>query len=290
MAVYEMMWSLGQRFDYYLLPDQTKAEHERHSATVGGIGLVTREKNVVKAIRALGPNPTEAQVEPLLKISDHRPLVAAETPDADSPAGKAHLAEGDRIVEVDGESVNGKTLQEVVSKIRGAVGTQVTLLIVHTDATGQTASNIVALTRAKVILHVVKTDYQGNIAHIRLKNFDSQFGTKELRQALESAAKNNASAVLLDLRGNPGGNLDQVLEMAQLFIDQGVILKQVKRVGDHMVTVTDSVTASDYVVSTQSDDGSPATEKRHVRLPAPLLQSARLVRGLADCYYHQPQS
>jgi C-terminal peptidase prc len=270
MAVSEMMWSLGQRFDYYFPPADTKAEHERMNATMGGVGLPLEELGLVKAIKALGPKATDAQIEPLLKLSDERPLVVSDNPDDANPAGKAHINKGDRIVAVNGDNVAGKTLEQVVATIRGTIGTKVTLSVSHTDATGKAAVNTVVLTRAEIILHVVKTDYQGSIVHIRLTNFESQFGTKEMLEALEGAARNNASGVILDLRGNPGGLVNQVLQIAQMFVAQGVILKEVKRDGDHMVTVTNSVTSSEFVISSQSDDGSPATEERYIRIPVVL--------------------
>jgi len=226
-----------------------------------------KEEGLSAAIKALGPKPTDAQVEPLLKISDERPLVAAEDPDGDTPAGQAHIAKGDRIVAVDGDSVNGKTSDEVVSKIRGTAGSKVTLTIAHKDSTGKVTTKPVVLTRAVITLHVVKTDYQGRIAHIRLSNFMSQFGLDEMGNALQTATQNKASSIILDLRGNPGGDLGQVLQMASMFIDTGVILQQVERDGDHMVTITFSVTHTNFIVTAQSDDGSAPVVKKYNRIP-----------------------
>jgi C-terminal peptidase prc len=267
LAIYEMMWSLGQRFDYYFPPEQTKAEKQEEDATMAGIGLSLKEDGLVKAVKALGPKPTNAQVEPLLKLTDDRPLVAGDTPDDDTPAGKAHISKGDRIVAVDGNDVNGKTIDQVVTTIRGPVGTKVTLTVAHKDANGTVSTNKVVLTRAKITLHVVKTDSQGRIEHIKLSNFMSQFGTEEMGDALETATQNHASGIILDLRGNPGGSLSQVLQMGQMFIDTGVLLKQVERDGDNMITITYSVTHDKFVMTAQSDDGSPAQVKEGKRIP-----------------------
>ncbi|MBU6452420.1 MAG: PDZ domain-containing protein [Cyanobacteria bacterium REEB67] len=280
IAVYEMMWSLGQRFDYYFPPVQTQHEHEQMNATMAGIGLSLKEDGLVKAIKALGDKPTNAQVEPLLKLSDERPLVAGDTPDSDTPAGRAHIARGDRIVAVDGVSVNGETIDQVVSKVRGTVGSKVTLTISHTDKNGKVTTAPVVLTRAKIILHVVKTDYEGRIAHIRMSNFESQFGTNEMGQALETAGQ-KAAGVVLDLRGNPGGSLSQVIQIAQMFIDEGVIMKQVERDGDHMVTITYSLTHDKFIISAQSDDGSPAQVQEGKRIPM-LLPATTPVIVLID--------
>ncbi len=267
MAVYEMMWSLGQRFDYYFPPEATKQEKQEIDATMAGIGLSLKEDGLVKAIKALGPKPTNEQVEPLLKLSDERPLVAGDDPDSDTPAGQAHISKGDRIVAVDGKDVNGETIDEVVKTVRGPVGTKVTLTISHKDASGVASTSKVVLTRAKITLHVVKTDETGRMVHIRLSNFMSQFGTQELGTALQTAVQNHASGIILDLRGNPGGDLGQVLQMAQMFIDKGVLLKQVERDGDHMITITYSVEHDKFVMTAQSDDGSEPEVKEGKRIP-----------------------
>jgi len=281
MAVYEMMWSLGQRFDYYFPPEATKAEDQEVDATMAGIGLSLKEDGLVKAIKALGPKPTNEQVEPLLKLTDDRPLVAGDTPDDDTPAGKAHITKGDRIVAVDGNDVNGKTIDDVVKTIRGPVGTKVTLTVAHTDTTGKVVTSKVILTRAKITLHVVKTDNEGRIVHIKLTNFMSQFGTQEMANALQTAAQNHATGIILDLRGNPGGDLGQVLQMAQMFIDQGVLLKQVERDGDHMITITYSVTHDKFVMTAQSDDGSDPEVKEGKRIPV-LIPTTTPVIVLVD--------
>jgi C-terminal peptidase prc len=267
MAVYEMMWSLGQRFDYYFPPEATKAEKQEIDATMAGIGLSLKEDGLVKAIKALGAKPTNEQVEPLLKLTNERPLVAGDTPDGDTPAGKAHIVKGDRIAAVDGNDVTGKTIDQVVSTIRGPVGTKVTLTVAHTDTTGKVVTSKLVLTRAKITLHVVKVDNEGSIVHIKLSNFMSQFGTRELGEALETASQNKAAGIILDLRGNPGGDLGQVLQMAQMFIDQGVVLKQVERDGDHMITITYSLTHDKFVMTAQSDDGSAPEVKEGKRIP-----------------------
>ena len=280
IAIYEMMWSLGQRFDYYFPPVQTKAEHEQEDATMGGIGLSLKEEGLVKAIKALGDKPTNAQVEPLLKLTDERPLLAGDTPDDDTPAGKAHIAKGDRIVAVNGVSVNGRTIDDVVKDVRGKEGTKVVLTIAHKGDDGKVTTSPVTLTRAKIILHVVKTDYTGKIAHIRMSNFESQFGTREMGEALYEAGQ-KSSGIVLDLRGNPGGSLEQVLQIAQMFIDEGVVMKEVERDGDHMVTITYSLTHDKFVVSAQSDDGSPAQTQEGKRIPM-LIPATEQVIVLID--------
>jgi C-terminal peptidase prc len=272
-AVDEMMWSLGQRFDYYLPPADTKSEHEEEAATMVGIGVSVKQGGLARAIKALGDKPTAAQLEPLQKLSADRPLVVTDEPVSDTPAGKAHLEEGDCIVAVEGDSVYGKTMDEVVPEIRGPVGTKVVLTIARKDASGKVTTSKVSVIRAQIAEHVIKTDYEGSIAHIRMSNFLSQFGAEEMAKAAKQAAQ-NSTGIILDLRGNPGGSLEQVLNIAQMYIPRGVILKEVARSGDHMITITYSVTHDSFVATSQSDDGSPAQVSEEPR--SPLLVPAKI--------------
>jgi carboxyl-terminal processing protease len=256
-VVEEMMWSLGQRFDYYFPPADTKAEQEAEDATIGGIGIAIDEGGFVKALKALGPLPTNAQVESLDNISDDNPLVVIATPDDNTPAGLAHISKGDRIVAVNTNSVNGKTLEQVVKTIRGPVGTDVTLTIAHKEDSGIVATRDVVITRANIITHVVKVDRHGTVYHIRLSNFMSQFGSKEMRDALEEAVQANASGIVLDLRGNGGGRLNQAIEIAKMFINHGTILKMVERDGNHMTTDTTSGTTDQSGISAIVPETTP---------------------------------
>jgi C-terminal peptidase prc len=265
-AVLEMMWSLGQRFDYYYPPAQTTAEHEAEDAHVAGIGVAIREGGIARAIKALGGHPTPEQAQSLLHLSDDRPLIVEDDATSDTPAGQAHIVAGDRIVAVDGVSVNGKLMEQVTSSIRGPIGSTVVLTIARRDAGGGFVTSNRTLTRARVTTHAVITDNNGAIAHILVRNFLSQYGSQEMAQALANASQ-NAHGIILDLRGNPGGSLNQVMQIAQMFIDHGVILKEVWRKSDHMVTVTTSVTHDRLVTTTQSDDGSPPQVQQQDRVP-----------------------
>lgn len=254
-AVYEMMWSLGQRFDYYNLPEANKAEKARTDASMAGIGATLYEKGLFSAIRALGKEPKKEDVLPLFKLSDERPIIVAEDPDSDTPSGKAGLKKGDRITAVDGANVNGKTLDEVVNTIRGPAGSTVKISIIRKTASGD--QNIeLAIVRAKFIIHVVKSEDLGNgITHVKLTHFESQYGTQEMYDALTKAAK--GKAIILDLRGNPGGELSQPINMAAMFLEKGIVVQLIQRSDDDKVTITHSFTPTAYnghiVTSTGQD-------------------------------------
>lgn len=255
-AVFEMVWSLGQRFDYYNPPAANKRESERRDASLAGVGMSLGQKGLFKAIKALGDKPKKEDVEALFKISDAIPLYVPEDPYDDAPAGKGGIKKGDIITAVDGASVNGKTIDEVVGTIRGKAGTKVKLTIKRDGKTQD-----VELTRANVVVHVVRTRELGDkVGYIRLADFMSKYATKEMFDALQKEINTNKDkALVIDLRGNPGGELGQVMTMAQMFIPSGVILQQIERDDDNLITVTTSVDFTGITADMESTDGSKAS-------------------------------
>lgn len=254
-AIYEMMWSLGQRYDYYNLPEANQAEKARTDASLAGIGATLYQKGLTSAIRALGKDAKNEDVMPLFKVSDERPIVVAEDSPSDTPSGKAGMKKGDRIVAVDGVSVNGKTLDEVVKAIRGTPGTTVKITIVRkTDVADQKID--LAIVRAKFIVHVVKSEDLGNgVTYVKLDNFVSQYGVEEMYNALTAAAK--GKAIILDLRGNPGGEISQPINMTGMLLKKGVVVQLIQRSGDDRVVITHSFSPTAYnaqiVTSTGQD-------------------------------------
>ncbi len=152
-------------------------------------------------------------------------------PFSGSPAEAAGLRSGDVIIAVDGRDITELTLDEAVQLIRGPAGSQVRLTV---RRQGLAEPFEVSITRARINIPVLEAEtLEGNIAHITLFDF-SERGGQQLRQALEEALANNAKAILLDLRNNPGGRLDIAIDVASLFISKGVIAKEVgKRNFEH---------------------------------------------------------
>ncbi len=263
-AVYEMMWSLGQRYDYYKLPAAAKEEQDMTTARMAGIGATLNQRGLVKAIRALGKDPKPEDVKALFNLSDERPLMVAEQPDNTSPAGKGGVMKGDRIVAVDGVAVNGKTLDAVVGTIRGTPGTSVKLSILRSSDVADIKVEL-TLVRDNFIVKAVKsTDLGSGVTLIKLDHFMSKYGAQEMYDALTSAAK--GKAIILDLRGNPGGELGSVINMAAMFLDKGVIVQLIERDEDLKVTLTHSVTPNGYEGRIQISDGRDML-KQNKRLP-----------------------
>jgi carboxyl-terminal processing protease len=127
------------------------------------------------------------------------------------------------VLEVDGQSIVGYSIYEAIALIRGPAGTQVTLLI---ERPGQEKTFEVTITRARIEIPLVEAKMlEGNIAYIRLTDF-SATATQQMTDALADLMSRNPKGLILDLRDNPGGWLDQALNVADLFLDRGVIATQ----------------------------------------------------------------
>lgn len=147
-----------------------------------------------------------------------------------SPAQKAGLHPGDQVIAVDNNNISGKTIDQISVLLKGSPGTQVGLRV--KDAyTGQESNKIV--TRGEI--EVSSVPYAGlmgtdkNVAYVKLNQF-TQGCTRLVRSALDSLKGVNPSlrGVVLDLRSNPGGLLDEAVNMCNLFIDKGQLVVSTK--------------------------------------------------------------
>ncbi len=161
-----------------------------------------------------------------IEISMENGQVVVVTPIEDTPAFRAGLQPGDIILSIDGQHAQELSLQEVVSRIRGPKGTEVELAVLHSNAkTPQT----VRIKRDAIPLISVKTKPLGDGYYwVRLTRF-SERTTEELKEAIKQAAqesKDNGGikGIILDLRNNPGGLLDQAVNVSDTFLSQGKIV------------------------------------------------------------------
>jgi carboxyl-terminal processing protease len=148
--------------------------------------------------------------------------VVVVAPVDDSPAQRAGIRAGDIIAKVGGKDVSDLPLNKVIEQISGRPGTKVTLTIQdpHTERTRD-----LTITRAAIKLHEVTWHRLPGtaIAHLRLATFD--FGvTKDLRKALRAIERDELRGVVLDLRNNPGGLLDEAISVASEFLSEGNVL------------------------------------------------------------------
>jgi carboxyl-terminal processing protease len=180
--------------DYQQLQDDTEGQF-------GGLGLVVAMKN--KFITVVAPMD-------------------------DSPGFRAGILSGDRIVKIDGKSVDNVSLPDAVKQLRGQPGTQVSVTIQHP------ASGVIKdykLTRAVISMDMVK-DINGKkefpldvdkIGYVRITQFGDQT-SDELEAALDKLKKQGMKALIIDLRWNPGGLLDEAVSVCEKFLPRGQLV------------------------------------------------------------------
>jgi carboxyl-terminal processing protease len=135
-----------------------------------------------------------------------------------SPAEQAGLRPGDLILAVDGESTQGWTVEQLQTQVRGPRDTPVTLRVLHAGE-----SEPVEITIVRAAVNVPSVSWRmlpDDIALVRLSSFDSEAG-RQLRAALNDAQAEGARAIIFDLRNNPGGLLEQAIEVASQFLPRG---------------------------------------------------------------------
>src|SRR5499433_2463304 len=158
-----------------------------------------------------------------IEVSMENGLVKVVSPIDDTPAARAGLKPGDLITHLDGDPVQGMTLPEAVEKMRGLVGSDIKLTI---RREGKEPFDV-KLTRATIRIQSVRSHLEGdNIGYIRITTFNEQtdVGLNNAMKNLKQQAGNKLIGVVLDLRNNPGGLLDQAVAVADAFLDKGEIV------------------------------------------------------------------
>ncbi len=180
----------------------------------------------------IGMSGLEGEIEgigALVGIREEKLTVIS--PINDSPAARAGLKSDDVILEIDGESTVDMSVVEAVLKIRGPKGTTVRLLIQHADETEAVEIDIV---RATIELPSVMVEMVEDIAHLRITHFSLRTAD-ELLTALNEIDGAGGKSIILDLRNNPGGILDSVVDVASYFLKDGVVVKVVDNQGEQRV-------------------------------------------------------
>ena len=159
-----------------------------------------------------------------IEVTQEDGNIKVVTPIDDTPASKAGVLSGDLITAIDGEAVSGMTLNQAVDKMRGAVGTPVVLKIQRAK---QKDAKDFKLTRAVITIKSVKYEEKDDVGYIRITQFNEQTfdGLKAAMQKFSADIPSDKfKGYIVDLRNNPGGLLDQSIEVANSFIDRGEIV------------------------------------------------------------------
>ncbi|HEY7610156.1 MAG TPA: S41 family peptidase [Alphaproteobacteria bacterium] len=157
-----------------------------------------------------------------MEVTLDKGVVKVVAPIDDTPAAKAGIQAGDYITHIDGKSVVGWTLKEAVDKLRGPVDTKVTIKVRR----GEKEPFDVTLTRAVITVKSVRSRIEGNIGIIRITSFTEQtdMGVREALANFKQKLGDKWVGVVLDLRNNPGGLLDQAIAVSDEFLDSGEIV------------------------------------------------------------------
>src|SRR3954471_12983447 len=164
-----------------------------------------------------------------LSIEDGAVKVIAPT--EDTPAWRAGVKAGDYITHINGELVYGLSLDEAVAKMKGDPGTSVKLTVVRP---GRDKPLDFAITRERIEVRAVKWEIKDGIGYININTFTGNVGdqTKAALVAIDKATGGRARRYVVDLRSNPGGLLDQAVDVADDFLESGEIVSQRGRTKD----------------------------------------------------------
>ena len=158
-----------------------------------------------------------------IEVTMDNGVVKVVSPIDDTPAAKAGLQAGDLIFALDGEPVQGLTLQEAVEKMRGKVGTPIKISV---RRAGKDPFDV-SLTREIIKVRSVRYRLEaGDIGYVRVTSFTEQTtpGVLDAIEKLKKEANGKLKGFILDLRNNPGGLLDQAIALSDAFLDKGEIV------------------------------------------------------------------
>lgn len=145
-----------------------------------------------------------------------------------TPGYKAGLKGKDKIIKINGESTKDMSIEEAVSKIRGRNGSAVVLTIVR----GKDKEKDVSIKRQKIVIK--STEYKmatKDIGYIKLNTFEKRAAAEDMKRAISAIRNKDAKGLILDVRGNGGGLLDNAIEIGSMFIPSGAIVQIVDREG-----------------------------------------------------------
>ncbi|GAC1338549.1 MAG: S41 family peptidase [Acetobacteraceae bacterium] len=158
-----------------------------------------------------------------LEVTSENGLIKVVSPIDETPAARAGVKAGDLITMLDGQTVQGLTLNEAVDKMRGPAGSNIRLTIKRDGVNNPIE---LAMQREVIRIQVVRSRLEGDVAYIRLTSFNEQTepGLRKALQDIKQKSGGNLHGVLLDLRNNPGGLLDQAVSVSDDFLEQGEIV------------------------------------------------------------------
>jgi carboxyl-terminal processing protease len=254
-------WQIVER-DFY---DKTQVDHQKliYGAIKGMVDAVGDPYTVYQtpAQREVSDTDLRGSFDGIgiqVDMKDNRLTVVA--PIEGSPAEAAGFRPGDVVLEVDGKSLSGKTLNDTVGLIRGQRGTPVTLTVLRQGTNDPIQITVV---RAEIKLKSVRVRMlDDQVGYVRISSFSASTGT-EMANAVKNLIDQQARAIVVDLRNNPGGYLSTSVEASAQFVDPGtVVLYQQSGNGDRKTYRTEGGgTASQLPLAVLVNKGSASASE-----------------------------
>ncbi len=263
-ALQGLLSATGDRYTFLAPPQIAELDRQETAGEFGGIGAYIS-----------------------LDADNH---LVITMPFNDFPAEKAGLRTGDAVLEIDGTSVEGLTLGDAVALMRGEVGTDVTLQIYRPS---EDREFTVTVTRARVEMPTVYAQRFDDVGYVRLFGFNER-ATEQLEREIGDLFDQGATSLILDVRGNPGGLLDQAVGVSDLFLDAGVVVTQRNRNGNTVVYRSeDGQLAEDVPLVVLIDDMSASASEvvagaLHDRERATLIGQTSFGKGSVQHVYDLP--
>lgn len=244
-AVTQMLTSLKFKHDSYWKPTQWTQRSQDRKAEFGGIGV-------------------NLQIKGAERVSNANPMFIPLEPRKGTPAANVGLLKNDIILAVNRKSLNGKTTDDAVSMIRGAIGTPVRLTIKRQVSTGKFLIFNQRLVRASIPIEQVEDhDLGDSVYTVKIKTFSLDRFSSDVSKALTRASAHQA--LILDLRQNPGGDKDNAMLLLEWLVPEGVIYVETARENDVLRTETISLTPTEKIITTTWSDNRPSSIVRHKR-------------------------
>jgi carboxyl-terminal processing protease len=199
-AIDGLVKGLGDDFSYYEAAEEVEEKQIEMEGQYGGLGIEVTYDSEYKAVKVIAPM-------------------------YGTPAWRAGLKPGDRIVSIDDQPVSEMQYMEAVRKLRGQPGTKVKIKVLR-----EGVQELLTFEIVREVIQIVPVKYayvetqKGRIGYIMITRFGAKT-SQEMASALDEIFQKGVQGILLDLRNNPGGYLNSAIDVASYFVDKGVIVK-----------------------------------------------------------------
>lgn len=234
-ALRDALKKLNDPYTRFLDPEEFKALNSETQGELTGVGIQ-------------------------LELDKQTHALTVVKPIENSPALRAGVQPGDKILKIDGRNTTGMTIEEAANLVRGKEHTTVSILLQRSDR----QPFALTLTRERIevptVSYGLRTDNQRRLGYIRLAEFNGH-AADQMRQAIENLKKQNVDGFVLDLRDNPGGLVDQAVSIAQMWLGRGTIVRTVDRNGSSSSAEANGTALTNLPLAVLVDGGSASASE-----------------------------